>query len=78
MSTATKLFKNNASQAVRLPKAVAFPDDVTEVEILVAGQARVIVPKGGKWDWYFGRGSHASDDFLVDRDQGVAEERELF
>ena len=30
----TTLFKSNRSQAVRLPKAVALPDDVKQVEIV--------------------------------------------
>ena len=44
------LFTSNRSQAVRLPKAVAFPDDVREVDILKVGRSRVIVPKGRRWD----------------------------
>ena len=74
----TKLFKNGPTQAVRLPKDVAFPKGVTDVEILVSGRARIVVPKGSKWDWFFSRDSRASDDFMVDREQGEAEERELF
>ena len=42
----SKLFLNNTTQAVRLPKEVAFPEGVTEVEIFVEGDTRVIVPKG--------------------------------
>jgi antitoxin VapB len=75
-SVTTTVFKSNQTQAVRLPKPVAFPEGVTEVEILVVGKARVIVPKGGKWDWYFSLPEKADDDFLLDRDQGEAEERE--
>lgn len=60
----TKLFMNNTTQAVRLPKDAAFPDDVTEVEIIVSGNARVIVPKGGRWDYYFSHRIEVSDDFL--------------
>jgi len=78
MPTVTKLFRNNQTQAVRLPKDVAFPKEVSEVEILVAGEARVIVPKGGKWRWFFSRETRPSDDFMTERDQGEAEERDLF
>ncbi|MFL6025173.1 MAG: type II toxin-antitoxin system VapB family antitoxin [Marmoricola sp.] len=46
MSTTTRLFKSNTTQAVRLPKDVAFPEGVTEVEIRVVGDARLILPKG--------------------------------
>ena len=38
--TATStVFITNRTQAVRLPKAVAFPDDVQQVDILKIGSA---------------------------------------
>jgi antitoxin VapB len=49
----TTLFLSNRSQAVRLPKAVAFADSVREVTILKEGNRRVILPKGTVWDDYF-------------------------
>jgi antitoxin VapB len=76
MSTKTVLFKTNKTQAVRLPKDVAFPDDVREVEIIKVGNSRVICPVGQTWESFFAGGPHVSDDFLADRDQGIAEERE--
>ena len=76
MPTKTVLFKSNQTQAVRLPKDVAFPDDVREVEIIKVGNSRIISPVGQRWDCYFARGSKISDDFLVDREQGTFEERE--
>ena len=33
-----KVFKNNKSQAVRLPKPVSLPDTVKEVDIIRLGQ----------------------------------------
>ena len=75
-AVATKLFLSNKTQAVRLPKDVAFPDDVSEVEIIVSGNARVIVPKGGRWDYYFSHRIKPSDDFMVDREQPEMQERE--
>ena len=36
------VFTSNRSQAVRLPKAVAFPEGVREVDILKIGRSRVI------------------------------------
>lgn len=77
MASAT-LFTSNRSQAVRLPKAVAFPDTVHQVDILVIGQSRLIVPKGKRWDDLFANGPRVSDDFLAERDQPVLEERESF
>ena len=72
------VFTSNRSQAVRLPKAVAFPDDVHQVDILKIGRSRVIVPKGRRWDDLFLHGPRASDDFLTEREQPAAEEREPF
>ena len=74
--TKTSVFKNNQTQAVRLPKAVAFPDHVKEVEIIVVGASRLISPIGRRWDSFFDRSSNVSDDFLNERDQGQFEERE--
>ena len=76
MSTAhTKVFKSNRSQAVRLPKSVAFPDDVKEVDIIAVGNTRVITPSGNSWDaWFDGPG--VSEDFMEKREQPADQERE--
>src|SRR3546814_3903734 len=42
--TRTTVFQSNRSQAVRLPKDVAFPEGVKEVTVLREGKRRVIVP----------------------------------
>ncbi len=78
MVTKTKLFKSNQTQAVRLPKDVAFPEGVSEVEIIKDGNSRIITPVGHRWDAFFADPRKLSDDFLVDRDQGTFEEREPF
>ena len=70
------VFTSNRSQAVRLPKAVAFPDDVYQVDILKIGRSRVIVPQGKRWDDLFAHGPRASEDFIVERRQPASEERE--
>ena len=49
----TKLFLSNRSQAVRLPKDVAFPEGVSEVRILRDGAKRVIAPADALWDDFF-------------------------
>jgi antitoxin VapB len=51
--TRTTLFQSNRSQAVRLGKDVAFPDDVREVVVLKDGARRVIVPANALWDDFF-------------------------
>jgi antitoxin VapB len=72
----SRIFKNNRTQAVRLPKAVAFPDHVREVEIIQLGQSRLIVPVGLRWDDFFRNGPSVSEDFMQDREQPAAERRE--
>jgi antitoxin VapB len=51
--TRTTLFLTNRSQAVRLPKDVAFPEGVTTVSIIRDGARRVIVPANAVWDDFF-------------------------
>ncbi len=75
--TSSKIFTSNRSQAVRLPKAVAFPDNVQDVDVLKIGRSRLLVPKGRRWDDFFD-GPRVSDDFLNDREQPKAEQREPF
>ena len=66
----------NRSQAVRLPKAVAFPEGVREVEIIMVGDSRIITPVGRRWDHFFLHGPRVSEDFMNDREQPSLEERE--
>lgn len=74
--TSSTVFISNRSQAVRLPKAVAFPEDVHQVDILKVGRSRIIVPQGKRWDDLFLNGPRVSEDFLSQREQPAAEERE--
>ncbi|MBV8402030.1 MAG: AbrB/MazE/SpoVT family DNA-binding domain-containing protein [Acetobacteraceae bacterium] len=46
----TVLFQTNGSQAVRLPKEVAFPDSVRDSVIVGKGAGRVIIPVNAIWD----------------------------
>ena len=70
------VFTSNRSQAVRLPKAVAFPAEVHQVEIIKIGHSRLIVPAGRRWDDFFLGGPHVSADFMTEREDPPAEERE--
>ena len=72
--TKTTLFQSNRSQAVRLPKDVAFPEAVRSVTILRDGARRVIVPADAVWDDFF----DAPGIDLGERDQPEAEDREAF
>ena len=74
--TKSTVFTSNRSQAVWLPKAVAFPEGVHQVDILKIGRSRVIVPQGKRWDDLFLNGPRASEDFMVEREQPPAEERD--
>jgi antitoxin VapB len=63
----TTIFKSNKSQAVRLPRPVALPDSIKNVEIIAIGNTSLITPEGDSWDgWFDGYG--VSADFMVDRD----------
>ena len=74
-SVQTKLFKSNKSQAVRLPKTIAFPDSVTDVEIIAIGNKRIITPAAYSWDdWFESPG--VSDDFMTQRLQPGDQVRE--
>jgi antitoxin VapB len=69
------VFISNKSQAVRLPKAVALPADVKQVDIVALGRTRLIVPAGEGWDSWFAAGG-ATPDFMTDREQPTPQERE--
>lgn len=71
------IFQSNRSQAIRLPKAVAFPDDVKRVDVVVLGQTRIITPVGTSWEsWFDGPGVTA--DFMAEREQPAEQERASF
>ncbi len=76
MIVKSKLFKTNRSQAVRIPKAVAFPEGVEEVEIVRSGNTLTISPAGKRWSDYFEHGPFATEDFLADREDRPPEDRE--
>lgn len=72
-----KLFVSNKSQAVRLPKPVAFPDSVERVEVIELGKSRLLTPANASWDAFFD-GTAVSADFMADRAQPSVQEREDF
>ena len=73
----TTVFLSNRSQAVRLPKAVALPEDVKKVEIIAIGRTRIITPAGESWSSWF-EGEKVSSYFMDIRDQPAMQERESF
>jgi antitoxin VapB len=69
------VFTSNRSQAVRLPKAVALPGDVRQVEIVKVGRSRLVSPAEQSWNEFFD-GPRPSDDFMESREQPSSQERE--
>ena len=74
MATQTTLFLSNRTQALRLPKAVAFGAGVREVTILRDGPRRLIVPADAVWDDFF----DAPGVELGQREQPEPQERDGF
>ena len=68
----TTLFQTNRSQAVRIPKEIAFPAGVREVAVLRDGARRIIVPANAIWDDFF----EAAGIDLGERTQPEAQPRE--
>ncbi|MDD0734261.1 toxin-antitoxin system antitoxin VapB [Shigella sonnei] len=71
----TTVFLSNRSQAVRLPKAVALPENVKRVEVIAVGRTRIITPAGETWDEWV---DSVSADFMDNREQPGMQERESF
>ena len=69
------VFKSNTSQAVRLPKAVALPESVKQVDIVPVGRSRLITPAGESWDSWFDS-EPVTDDFMASRDQPEDQHRD--
>ena len=71
------VFKNNRTQAVRLPLETRFPDGVKKVTVRVVGQDRILTPFENTWDSFFESKDRVSDDFLVERASQKQPEREF-
>ena len=74
MAQAT-IFKSNQTQALRLPKAVAFPDNVKKVEVDVLGKTLLMTPRENVRDDCFAQLPQV--DF-PDREPSFQAEREDF
>jgi antitoxin VapB len=73
------VFKSNRSQAIRIPKAVALPDDVTKVDVIAIGRTRIITPAGESWtSWFDSADADVTADFMAEREQPEMQEREDF
>ncbi len=74
--TASTVFTNNRSQAIRLPAALRLPDNVKRVDVRSRGCERVIAPLGQTWDSFFLDGPKVADDFMQTRASQDQPERE--
>lgn len=61
------VFKLNRSQAVRIPKDLAFPDHVKEVIVRRSGESLIVTPLAKKWSDFFAM-LPADDDFAAPSD----------
>ena len=72
----TTVFMNNKTQAVRIPKELAFPEDVKRVIARRQGNAIILTPAQNHWDYFFALPPLAGD--FPDREQPEHQEREEF
>lgn len=77
METGT-VFKNNSTQAVRLPVDARFPETVKKVIVRVVGQDRILTPVSNSWDSFFMQAQTVTDDFMTERVAQEQPEREAF
>ena len=74
MRRKAKIFMNNRSQAVRLPKEFQF--STQEVFIRKEGSDVVLSPRPSDWSSYLEEGPVASADFMVGVEDLPVQERE--
>ncbi len=74
MRRTAKIFLNNRSQAVRLPKDFQF--NTSEVFIRKEGSDVVLSPRPTDWGSYLEQGPVASDSFMREVDDLPVQERE--
>jgi antitoxin VapB len=60
--TQSTVFKTNKTQAVRIPKSMAFPDSVKKVKITQREGSLVITPIDDSWEAFM-NGPRLDDDF---------------
>lgn len=75
MDRTAKIFLNNRSQAVRLPKDFQF--SVSEVFIRKQGDEVVLSPRPSNWDVYLENGPVAPADFMAGIEDLPVQEREF-
>ena len=72
------VFKNNRTQAVRLPADTRFPETVKKVVVRIVGKDRILSPVENTWDSFFLSENGVSDDFMNERASQEQSERDSF
>jgi len=75
MQSTAKVFMNNRSQAVRLPKEFQF--HTREVFIRKEGDAVILTPRPLDWSSYLAEGPVASESFMDQVEDLPVQERDL-
>lgn len=75
MQRTARVFMNNRSQAVRLPKDFQF--DTSEVFIHRQGDQVILSPRPQDWSAYMSVGPLASDEFMAEIEDLPVQERSL-
>jgi antitoxin VapB len=75
MQTTAKIFMNNRSQAVRLPKEFQFK--TREVFIRKQGDEVILSPRPADWSDYLASGAIASSEFMEGVEDLPAEDRQF-
>jgi antitoxin VapB len=73
MHRTAKIFMNNRSQSVRLPKEFQF--STREVYIRKVGDEVVLSPRPNDWSDYLANGPVASEDFMESMEELPVQER---
>ena len=71
----SKLFILNKSQAVRIPKKIAFPEEIKAVTVVRRGASLILTPVHSTWDAWFDE-EGVTEDYLARREQPEEQERE--
>ncbi len=69
-----KIFKNGQSQAIRLPKEFQFKGK--EVFAQRVGNGVLLLPADSPWELFRQSLNNFSNDFMVDREQPIYDERD--
>jgi len=77
MKARVSIFKNRQNQAIRIPKAMSFPDDVTELEITRVGDVLTLQRPRMSWE-EFAKLPPADADFLLERPDVIEFDRVSF